>query len=399
MDPSLGGVPSGAPGHHPHHPLHPGGGPGDPSLQGQLNELARTQVAMQQHMTNLSQDYQAVIGEMMNFQRNMVAQDQLMQNLIQYLVSLEAGASTFLLLVVVVVDGLERSARADSPRPAVADSKGATQQDPSAPYVPSSQAQKLISSYTEVARASYDQMADLTRRASLSGAAFPNLPPHPPPPPSFGQFDFGPPQTRGRDGEPQQQQQQQQQQQGPPPQGNGRAQYGEPSGPAQGGGGQQAQQQQQGGGAPQPQFIHPAYSADYPPAPPAGPSQQQQQPQPPPQQQQQQGGERPGAGPRRKSNVPGWTVPPRVLLVEDDAVCRKLSSKFLEVFGCQIDVAVDGVSAVNKMNTQKYDLVLMVRLCLSRTLAPLPPSPPPPLVLLSLALSRSLSSFSLTLED
>ncbi|KPV76112.1 uncharacterized protein RHOBADRAFT_6883, partial [Rhodotorula graminis WP1] len=62
---------------------------------------------------------------------------------------------------------------------------------------------------------------------------------------------------------------------------------------------------------------------------------------------------------RRKSNVPGWTVPPRVLLVEDDAVCRKLSSKFLEVFGCQIDVAVDGVSAVNKMNTQKYDLVLM----------------------------------------
>ncbi|GAA5854775.1 hypothetical protein JCM9279_000941 [Rhodotorula babjevae] len=328
MDPSLGGGPSGAPGHHPHHPHHSGGA-GDPaSLQGQLNDLARTQVAMQQHMTNLSQDYQAVIGEMMNFQRNMVAQDQLMQNLIQYLVSLEA------------------------------DSKGATQQDPSAPYVPSSQAQKLISSYTEVARASYDQMADLTRRASLSGAAFPNLPPLPPPPPSFGQFDFGPPQTRGRDGEPQQQQQQQQQGP-PPPQGNGRAQYGEPSGPAPGGGGQQ--QQQGGGGAPQPQFIHPAYSADYPPAPPAGPSQQQQQQQPPQQQQQQQPqqGERPGTGPRRKSNVPGWTVPPRVLLVEDDAVCRKLSSKFLEVFGCQIDVAVDGVSAVNKMNTQKYDLVLM----------------------------------------
>lgn len=97
MDPSLGGVPGGPSGHHPHHPHHPGvggpGGPGDASLQGQLNELARTQVAMQQHMTNLSQDYQAVIGEMMNFQRNMVAQDQLMQNLIQYLVSLEAGAS------------------------------------------------------------------------------------------------------------------------------------------------------------------------------------------------------------------------------------------------------------------------------------------------------------------
>ena len=38
------------------------------------------------------------MGEMMNFQRNMVAQDQLMQNLIQYLVNLEAGQSSFSLL-------------------------------------------------------------------------------------------------------------------------------------------------------------------------------------------------------------------------------------------------------------------------------------------------------------
>jgi hypothetical protein len=36
-----------------------------------------------------------VISESLNFQRNMVAQDQLMQNLIQYLVNLEAGESTF----------------------------------------------------------------------------------------------------------------------------------------------------------------------------------------------------------------------------------------------------------------------------------------------------------------
>ena len=50
----------------------------------------------------------------------------------------------------------------------------------------------------------------------------------------------------------------------------------------------------------------------------------------------------------------------RVLLVDDDAVSRKLSSKFLQVFGCAIDVAVDGVGAVNKMNLEKYDLVLMV---------------------------------------
>lgn len=50
---------------------------------------------------------------------------------------------------------------------------------------------------------------------------------------------------------------------------------------------------------------------------------------------------------KRPTYVPGWAVPPRVLLVEDDAVCRKLSSKFLQVFGCSIDVAVDGVSAVS----------------------------------------------------
>lgn len=64
---------------------------------------------------------------------------------------------------------------------------------------------------------------------------------------------------------------------------------------------------------------------------------------------------------RRSTYVPGWSVPPRVLLVDDDAVSRQLSSKFLQVFGCTIDVAVDGVTAVNKMNLEKYDLVLMVR--------------------------------------
>ena len=62
---------------------------------------------------------------------------------------------------------------------------------------------------------------------------------------------------------------------------------------------------------------------------------------------------------RRSTFVPGWAVPPRVLLVDDDAVSRKLSSKFLQVFGCTIDVAVDGIAAVNKMNLEKYDLVLM----------------------------------------
>jgi osomolarity two-component system response regulator SKN7 len=70
---------------------------------------------------------------------------------------------------------------------------------------------------------------------------------------------------------------------------------------------------------------------------------------------------------RRSTFVPAWSVPPRVLLVEDDAVSRRLSSKFLQVFGCTIDVAVDGDSAVNKMNLEKYDLVLMVSAVSPRT--------------------------------
>ncbi|KAI0340006.1 hypothetical protein BDW22DRAFT_430541 [Trametopsis cervina] len=68
----------------------------------------------------------------------------------------------------------------------------------------------------------------------------------------------------------------------------------------------------------------------------------------------------PTSAPRvRLRGIPGWTVPPKVLLVDDDAVCRKLSSKLLRVFGCFIDVAVDGVGAVNMMNLEKYDLVFM----------------------------------------
>jgi len=56
---------------------------------------------------------------------------------------------------------------------------------------------------------------------------------------------------------------------------------------------------------------------------------------------------------------PKWSQPPRVLLVEDDAICRALSSKLLKVFGCKIDVAVDGQSAIERMGDKKYDIVLM----------------------------------------
>lgn len=59
------------------------------------------------------------------------------------------------------------------------------------------------------------------------------------------------------------------------------------------------------------------------------------------------------------TNIFKWTVPPQILLVDDDAVLRKLSSKFLQLFGCVIDMAFDGMDAVHKMNLKKYDLVLM----------------------------------------
>ncbi|KAJ7485774.1 hypothetical protein FB451DRAFT_1432675, partial [Mycena latifolia] len=62
---------------------------------------------------------------------------------------------------------------------------------------------------------------------------------------------------------------------------------------------------------------------------------------------------------RRWSFLPDWAVPPRVLLVDDDVVIRKLSSRLLQIFGCTTDVAVDGVGAVAQMNLEKYDLVLM----------------------------------------
>ena len=54
-----------------------------------------------------------------------------------------------------------------------------------------------------------------------------------------------------------------------------------------------------------------------------------------------------------------WAVAPRVLLVEDDPTCRSLSSRLLQIFGCKFDVATDGLAAVNKMNLDRYDIVLM----------------------------------------
>lgn len=63
---------------------------------------------------------------------------------------------------------------------------------------------------------------------------------------------------------------------------------------------------------------------------------------------------------RHSKFIPSWAVAPHVLVVEDDLVSRSLVSKFLQVSGCEITVAGDGLGAVSKMELETYDLVLMV---------------------------------------
>ena len=46
---------------------------------------------MAAHIRNLENNYQNVLAEMVNFQRNMAQQDGLMQNLIGYFLQLENG--------------------------------------------------------------------------------------------------------------------------------------------------------------------------------------------------------------------------------------------------------------------------------------------------------------------
>ncbi|CAB16301.1 stress-responsive DNA-binding transcription factor Prr1 [Schizosaccharomyces pombe] len=54
-----------------------------------------------------------------------------------------------------------------------------------------------------------------------------------------------------------------------------------------------------------------------------------------------------------------WKRQPRILLVEDDELSRRMTIKFLTSFDCQVDVAVDGIGAVNKANAGGFDLILM----------------------------------------
>jgi osomolarity two-component system response regulator SKN7 len=65
---------------------------------------------------------------------------------------------------------------------------------------------------------------------------------------------------------------------------------------------------------------------------------------------------------RKKSGLsdPGWSRPPRILLVEDDPTCRQIGGKFLYSFACVVDSALDGLEAVSKIQEgNKYDMILM----------------------------------------
>ncbi|KAI0223269.1 kinase-regulated stress-responsive transcription factor skn7 [Massospora cicadina] len=54
-----------------------------------------------------------------------------------------------------------------------------------------------------------------------------------------------------------------------------------------------------------------------------------------------------------------WIVPPNVLLVDDDPTCQAIYARSLQILGCSYEIAADGVEAVKKMQSRKYDMVLM----------------------------------------
>jgi PleD family two-component response regulator len=58
-----------------------------------------------------------------------------------------------------------------------------------------------------------------------------------------------------------------------------------------------------------------------------------------------------------------WTSSPRILLVDDCNVNRKLTEKLLNVLGCTVDAVEDGVGAISRIDKNDYDLILMARTC------------------------------------
>lgn len=378
-------------------------------LKDQVATLTASQDQMTNHINSLTKQYQAVIGEMLTFQKNMVQQDQLMQNLIQYLMNLEA----------------DRKIDASNVGPQIA-GPSRPQLENSGAFVSSSDAEKLVSSFSDVAKESFSQMSQIAQRAAMGGSVAPssvtstgtvgdasttntslprrlsedealspksslatpkNLPAQSPSMDKgkgSGQMDdstifLHPPHFESED----------------PSNELFSAAANAINNPSLAGfedaglrvftvGTLQPRSESADAN---PEALQSALSRD----PPSGKESENDRPfgisvpklEQLPSKMPRVDGRTTSANPtpkpgedgnepstpseggsnmlriRRSTYVPGWAVPPKVLVVDDDDVCRKLGSKFLQVFGCAIDVAVDGVTAVNKMNLEKYDLVLM----------------------------------------
>ncbi|CAB5383275.1 unnamed protein product [Rhizophagus irregularis] len=295
-------------------------------LQSQVNNLTKLQTNMNDHLHALSKNYHSVIQDLINFQKNMIAQDQLMQNLVQYLVNLEA----------------EKSGSYNNGHHSSTSGENMT-----TPFIPSDQAQKLINSYTEVARASFDQMNEISRRAQSihhiansemnnSGSSLSDSSAITSNEPlelltlrsNLSDDNIGNINTSASS------------------ESVSPKNYISP------------QSISVASQSAETINISNEYSQNISDTminlQPSDngltvltvghltPRQSQSSPLP-----------------IAISNNNAWSVPPKVLLVDDDAVYQNIGSKFLQVFGCAIDIAVDGISAVNKMNFEKYDLVLM----------------------------------------
>ncbi|KAI0082013.1 winged helix DNA-binding domain-containing protein [Panus rudis PR-1116 ss-1] len=63
-------------------------------LQATIERMERTQEEMALHIRHLETNYRNVLNEMVDFQRNQARQDGLLQNLIQYCLTPEAGATS-----------------------------------------------------------------------------------------------------------------------------------------------------------------------------------------------------------------------------------------------------------------------------------------------------------------
>ncbi|KAI8093417.1 uncharacterized protein BX664DRAFT_278374 [Halteromyces radiatus] len=63
--------------------------------------------------------------------------------------------------------------------------------------------------------------------------------------------------------------------------------------------------------------------------------------------------------PTEEPSCAQWRQQPKVLVVEDNVMYRRISMRCLQRLGCAFDLACDGLEAVACMKTTKYDLILM----------------------------------------